>query len=450
MTEYFTNNNDTIVAIATASGRGSVGIVRVSGLKTLEIAQKLIKTNLKPRFATFTPFYDEFDDILDEGIAIYFQNPNSFTGEDVLELQGHGGNIVLNQVLKACIQAGARLAEPGEFTQRAFLNNKIDLIQAESIADLIDATSQRAVKSALRSLQGKFSHQINDLLQDLIRLRLYVEATLDFPEEEIDFLQASKADKKLYHLIDQIQTIKKTAQQGKILSEGLQVVLIGQPNVGKSSLLNQLAGDDIAIVTPIAGTTRDAVRESIQIEGIPIHIIDTAGLRETTDIVEKIGIERTWKAIENADLALLLIDVTRGEDDENQQILDKLPQNLPVLKIYNKIDLSEYNIDLNHSHTLAISAKQGLGVDILKQKILSIAGFQMGNEDIFIARQRHLDALSKTLDHLYLAQEQLQFEQIELFAEECRLAQNELNKITGEFTPDDLLGEIFSKFCIGK
>lgn len=448
-------NNDTIVAVATANGRGSVGIVRISGKAVRELAVKLLKKLPEPRYAWYTPFYGTDDTILDEGIALFFEGPNSFTGEDILELQGHGGSAVLQLIIAQCVAWGARPAEAGEFTQRAFLNGKLDLVQAESIADLIDATSVQAARSAIRSLQGVFSEKIHQVVDNIITLRVLIEATLDFPEEEIDFLQKARAEEQAITILEALQQVEQSAHQGKLLREGVHVVLIGQPNVGKSSLLNQLAGEEVAIVTPIAGTTRDAVREMIQIQGVPLHIIDTAGLRETSDIVEKIGIERTWQAIQQADVALLLIDVTRGENQDDQAILQQLPSHLPVVKLLNKIDLitPEQRTQFKEKQTetcYAISAKTGVGMEHVKYKLLELAGWQNNQESTFIARTRHLEAIRTAQDHLSQGLLQLQMHQFELFAEETRLAQQALSAITGEFTPDDLLGEIFSRFCIGK
>lgn len=449
------SKNDTIVAVATANGRGSVGIVRISGQAVRTLAVKLLKKLPEPRYAWYTPFYGADDTVLDEGIALFFEGPNSFTGEDVLELQGHGGSAVLQLIVAACVALGARPAEAGEFTQRAFLNGKLDLVQAESIADLIDATSMQAARSAVRSLQGVFSQKIHQVVENIITLRVLIEATLDFPEEEIDFLQKARAEEQTLSLLEALQHIEHNAHQGKLLREGVHVVLIGQPNVGKSSLLNQLAGEEVAIVTPIAGTTRDAVREMIQIQGVPLHIIDTAGLRETSDIVEKIGIERTWQAIQQADVALLLIDVTRGENHDDHAILQQLPPHLPVIKLLNKIDLitPEQRAQFKEKQTetcYAISAKTGLGMEIVKYKLLELAGWQNNQESTFIARTRHLEAIRTAHTHLAQGLMRLHTHHFELFAEETRLAQNALSTITGEFTSDDLLGEIFSRFCIGK
>ncbi|MDP1682328.1 MAG: tRNA uridine-5-carboxymethylaminomethyl(34) synthesis GTPase MnmE [Burkholderiales bacterium] len=443
------SNADTIAAIATAPGRGGIGVVRVSGPKALRIAQAIIGKQPPPRQATLANFLDTDTSVIDQGIALYFAAPHSFTGEDVLELQGHGGPAVMQRLLARCLEAGARIAEPGEFTRRAYLNDKLDLAQAESVADLIDASSTQAAKSAMRSLQGEFSREIHALVQGLIDLRMLVEATLDFPEEEIDFLEAAHAKQKLAAIREQLERVLKRAKQGALLREGLQVVLIGQPNVGKSSLLNRLAGEEVAIVTPVAGTTRDTVREEIQIEGIPLHIIDTAGLRETQDEVEKIGIARTWAAVEKAQLALVIIDAARGQAVEDEAILRKLPNGLPVLRVYNKIDLvGEPPHVARDGEAVYLSAKTGAGLEILHDRLLQLAGWQPAEEGVYLARERHLQALYAAKNSLEKADQNWQ--QLELLAEELKLAQNALDHITGEFCADDLLGEIFSRFCIGK
>lgn len=445
--------DSTIVAIATASGRGGVGVIRLSGSDLLSLAQILSggKTPT-PRLAMYTDFLDEQGDAIDNGLMLYFPAPKSFTGEDVIELQGHGGPIVLNMLLKRCLDLGARLAEAGEFTKRAFLNNKIDLAQAESVADLIDASSQSAARSAVRSLKGVFSARIDALVADLIQLRMLVEATLDFPEEDIDFLAAANAKEKLQTLSKNLHLVLESACQGAILRDGMQVVLIGAPNVGKSSLLNALAGDEVAIVTDIAGTTRDTVREEIILAGVPIHIIDTAGLRETEDVVERIGIERTQAAIEKADVALLLIDPKEGVNAATEKILKTLPASLKQLVIYNKIDLTAAQPEYVPRETLAdiikLSAKTGAGLGLLKQALLEQVGWQGESEGLFLARERHVQALKTAQAELNFAQDY--DEMPELLAEHLRLAQLALGQITGEFTADDLLGVIFSKFCIGK
>ncbi len=439
---------DTIAAIATAPGRGGVGVIRVSGRDIAAVCDGLIGRELKPRFAHFARFKAKDGAVLDEGLALFFPGPNSFTGEDVLEIQGHGGPVVLKMLLARCVELGARLAEPGEFSKRAFLNDKLDLAQAEAVADLIDAQSEAAARSALRSLSGAFSSEIRTLVDGLIHLRMLVEATLDFPEEDIDFLEAADAKGQLSGLRTQLEKVLATATQGRLLREGMHIVLIGQPNVGKSSLMNALAGDEVAIVTDIAGTTRDTVREQILLEGVPVHIIDTAGLRETDDVVEKIGIERTWSAIEKADLALLLLDSREGLTAHDQAIVARLPQGLKVLRVFNKIDLTGEVAGLLAEDEAHVSAREGTGLPVLRRKILEIAGWQGAHEAVFIARERHLEAIRRARGHLDGAASA--YFQIEIFAEELRLAQNALSEITGEFTPDDLLGVIFSRFCIGK
>ncbi|MBV8046894.1 MAG: tRNA uridine-5-carboxymethylaminomethyl(34) synthesis GTPase MnmE [Paludibacterium sp.] len=442
----------TICAVATAPGRGGVGVVRVSGRDLLPLAAAISggKTP-KPRYALYTDFVAADGGAIDNGLMLYFPAPHSFTGEDVIELQGHGGPVVLRMLLARCVELGARLAEPGEFSRRAFLNDKMDLAQAESVADLIDAASESAAKGALKSLKGAFSHEIHALVDGLITLRMLVEATLDFPEEDIDFLQAADATGKLAALRQQLDKVRATARQGAILREGMHVVLVGQPNVGKSSLMNALAGDEVAIVTDIAGTTRDTVREEILLDGVPVHIIDTAGLRDTDDVVEKIGIERTWQAVERADLALVLVDSTEGVDEGVEQILARLPDGLPLVFVFNKIDLAEMTPqqDTHNGHpAVYLSAKTQQGVDLLKARLLQMVGFSGASEGVFLARARHMDAITRASAHL--EQAATGWQQIEIFAEELRLAQNALSEITGEFSSDDLLGVIFSRFCIGK
>jgi len=445
---------DTIAAIATAPGRGGVGVIRISGSNLLPFALALTGTAPKPRYATLADFKAADGVTVDSGILLYFPDPHSFTGEDVHELQGHGGPVVMQMLLARCLDLGARLAEPGEFSRRAFLNGKMDLAQAEAVADLIDAATTSAARSAVRSLQGEFSKAIGELNDELINLRMLVEATLDFPEEDIDFLKAANAFGRLQTLQLKLTEIFDRAGQGKLLQSGLHIVLAGQPNVGKSSLLNRLAGDDLAIVTPIAGTTRDALRSTIQIEGIPLHIIDTAGLRETEDEVEKIGIARSWQEIERADVILLLVDARTGVGAADREILARLPERLKRITVYNKIDLAgaipERHIE-SDTTAISLSARSGEGLALLRQELLSIAGWHQA-EDVFIARERHLRALSDAQEHVLAAQTlaQSKFPALELFAEELRLAQQSLGQITGEFTADDLLGVIFSRFCIGK
>lgn len=441
---------DTIAAIATAPGRGGIGVIRVSGPELCGFSRQLCSQEPQPRQATLAGFRDAEGRLIDTGLLLYFPSPHSFTGEDVLELHGHGGTVVMQMLLSRCLDLGARLAEPGEFTRRAYLNGKLDLAQAEAVIDLIDAATTAAARSAVRSLQGEFSREINALLEQLTELRALVEATLDFPDEEIDFLQAADAFGRLERLQQRLANVFDRAQQGKLLQGGLNVVIVGQPNVGKSSLLNRLAGDDLAIVTPVAGTTRDIVRTTLQIEGIPLHIIDTAGLRETDDEVEKIGIARAWREIERADLVLLLVDARSGVGDAEQAILAQLPENLARVTVYNKIDLAE-RIAERHDEgcgvAIFLSAKQGEGVDLLRSELLRIAGWHPA-EDVFIARERHLRALAATAEHLVAARAQLSH--LELLAEELREAQTALGTITGQLSADDLLGEIFGRFCIGK
>jgi len=437
---------DLIAAIATASGRGGVGVIRISGPDIAPLARAVLGSVPAPRRATFSRFLDREGETLDEGIALHFVAPHSFTGEHVLELQGHGGPVVLNLILARCLELGARLAEPGEFSRRAFQNGKLDLAQAEAVADLIEAASAEAARSAVRSLSGAFSARITELVDAVIRLRMLVEATLDFPEEDVDFLEQADAFGRLDTISTRVAAVRSQAKQGALLREGLTVVLIGQPNVGKSSLLNQLAGYDAAIVTEVAGTTRDTVREAIQIRGVPLHIVDTAGLRETGDPVEKLGIARTWAAIGKADMALLLVDAAHGLGERETAILARLPDG-PRLTIHNKIDVTG-EAPRAEEGEVWLSARTGAGVDLLREKLLVAAGWQAAGEGAFMERARHLDALDRAAGHLAMARESTG--QLELFAEELRLAQSALSEITGEFTADDLLGEIFSTFCIGK
>lgn len=443
--------SETIAAIATAPGSGGIGIVRVSGEACKSIAEGVLDHCPPPRHAAYLDFKEADGSLIDRGIAIYYSAPHSYTGEDVLELQAHGGPALMQILLARCLALGARQAIPGEFTKRAYLNDKLDLAQAEAVIDVINASTEAAARSAVRSLSGEFSGRIQALLSKLVELRMYVEACLDFPEEEIDFISQGRVGEKLTVLQQELASVFKSAKQGNLLREGIQVVLIGQPNVGKSSLMNQLAGEDVAIVTSIAGTTRDVIRSSIQIQGVPLHIIDTAGLRETVDEVEKHGIARTWRALENADVALLLIDAAHGIGESEKSILERLPAFLPKIWIHNKIDLSaetpkkEVLEDETHIY---LSAKLGQGLSLLQEHLLSLAGWQPSGEGVFMARTRHLDALKQVEQNLSCAVELLG--QAELVAEELRLAQEALSQITGEFTPDDLLGEIFSKFCIGK
>jgi tRNA modification GTPase len=452
-----------IVAIATAPGRGAVGIVRVSGAAVRSVIAAVCGRDLKPREATYLPFLAADGRAIDQGIAIHFPGPHSFTGEDVLELQAHGGPVVLQLLLARCLEAGAksdlRVAEPGEFTERAFLNDKIDLAQAEAIADLIDASTEAAARSASRSLSGEFSREIHALRDALIHLRMLVEATLDFPEEEIDFLQKADAQGQLERLRETLARVMQRARQGALLREGIKVVIAGQPNAGKSSLLNALAGAELAIVTPIPGTTRDVVSQTIQIEGVPLHVIDTAGLRESEDHVEKIGIERAWGQIESADAVLFLHDLTRsahadyaaGDSVIAATLAEKLPASVPVIDVWNKVDLAA-PVPTLATCAIHLSAKTGAGLDALRKKLLEAAGWQAAPEGVYIARERHVQALRRVEEHLLQATVHLaaQAQALDLLAEELRLAQNALNEITGEFTSDDLLGVIFSSFCIGK
>ena len=442
---------DTIAAIATASGAGGIGVVRVSGPLSHDIAGQILGNCPAPRSASYLPFLDTNQQLIDRGIAIFYASPQSYTGEDVLELQAHGGTALLQILLARCLSLGARQALPGEFTRRAYLNDKIDLAQAEAVADVINASTEEAARSAMRSLSGEFSCAINQVLDKLINLRLFVEACLDFPEEEIDFISQGNVAKKLDAITADLKDVFAKAKQGSLLREGIQVVLIGQPNVGKSSLLNKLAGEDVAIVTAIAGTTRDINKSVIQINGVPLHIIDTAGLRETDDEVEKYGIARTFRALETAHIALLIVDAAKGITEKEKSILDRLPQEIAKIWVHNKIDVTQERASLseigNETH-IYLSAKTGLGLDILQTHLLKLAGYQTVGEDVYMARSRHLDALSKVALHLTSAANTIK--SAELMAEELRLAQLSLSSITGEFTPDDLLGEIFSKFCIGK
>ena len=446
------DKDSTIAAVATAPGRGGVGVVRVSGKNLLPMAQALCGKTPLPRVATYADFKDVNGEAIDNGLLLFFAAPASFTGEDVIELQGHGGPVVMEMLLNRCLELGARLAEPGEFTKRAFLNDKLDLAQAEGVADLIDASSRTAARLALRSLKGDFSRRIHGLVEDLITLRMLVEATLDFPEEDIDFLEAADARGKLEGLRRSVDEVLANARQGAILREGMNVVLVGAPNVGKSSLLNALAGDEVAIVTDIAGTTRDAVRERILIDGVPVHIVDTAGLRETDDVVERIGIERSRKAVSEADVALVLVDPLEGLNDKTRMILDTLPSDLKRIEIHSKSDLhtgAAVAFETGADTVIPLSAKTGAGLDVLRQTLLREVGWQGEGEGLFLARARHLNALQAAKGELELAA-LCGNGQIELLAEHLRLAQVACGEITGEFTADDLLGVIFSRFCIGK
>ncbi len=459
-------HQDTITAIATAPGRGGVGIIRVSGEKASQIAHAVLGFTPKPRYAHYGAFKGVDGSVLDEGIALFFPNPNSFTGEDVLELQGHGGPVVLDLLLKEVIAHGCRLARPGEFSERAFLNDKLDLAQAEAIADLIDSASEQAARCALRSMQGEFSKRVHELLDQLIHLRMYTEAAIDFPEEEIDFLSDGKVEAMLTDVEQALESVLKEANQGAILREGMNVVIAGRPNAGKSSLLNALAGQERAIVTDIAGTTRDVLKEHIHIDGMPLHIIDTAGLRDAPDEVERIGIQRAWDEISKADRVLLMIDSTTDETDPEkllhalyderglEQATDDLLASGRVTVIRNKADLSTETVGLDTSGsypTIALSAKQNIGVGTLREHLKDVMGYNAASEGGFLARRRHIDALNRAKDALAYGRQQLEgMGAGELLAEDLRMAQNALSEITGAFTADDLLGEIFGSFCIGK
>ncbi|MEO7159707.1 MAG: tRNA uridine-5-carboxymethylaminomethyl(34) synthesis GTPase MnmE [Polaromonas sp.] len=470
-----------IVAIATAPGRGAVGIIRVSGHHIAPVISAICARPLLPRQATYLPFRDAQGQVIDQGLAIFFPAPHSYTGEDVLELQAHGGPVVLQLLLARCLEAGAainpetgqaelaqlRVAQPGEFTERAFLNDKIDLAQAEAIADLIDASTETAARSAARSMSGEFSQAVNLLLEQLIHLRMLVEATLDFPEEDIDFLQQADAQGQLLRLQNTLTSVMQRATQGAILREGIKVVIAGQPNVGKSSLLNALAGAELAIVTPIAGTTRDKVSQLIQIEGVPLHVVDTAGLREGLDEVEKIGIQRAWTEIESADAVLFLHDLVRQDGLEKTQdaigyladdarlaseLALKLPRNTPIIDVWNKSDMASPEVLRQVSSGVLISAKTGAGLQTLRQQLLQLVGWQAAPEGVFMARERHVRALHSVQTQLTTAHDQLNARRpaLDLLAEDLRQAQLHLSAITGAFSADDLLGEIFSRFCIGK
>ena len=442
---------DTIAAIATAPGSGGIGVVRVSGPDCRRIAEAVLGVCPEARRAVYLPFHEADRQMIDRGIALYYQAPHSYTGEDVLELQGHGGPAVMQLLLKRCLDLGARQAAPGEFTQRAFLNDKLDLAQAEAVSDLISAATAEAARSAMRSLAGEFSQRIHGLRDRLINLRMYVEACLDFPEEDIDFISQGDVTGKLDLLVAELQGIFAGARQGNLLRDGIHVVLVGQPNVGKSSLLNQLAGEEVAIVTPVAGTTRDTIKSSVQIRGVPLHLIDTAGLRETDDEVEQEGISRTWRALETAHAAVLLIDEAHGIGVAEQAIVARLRSDLPRLWVHNKIDLAGIapaTRQMDGEQHLYLSAKTGVGVNLLQEALLEIVGWQPVSEGVCMARARHLVLLEQV--QASLARAQRLTGSAELLAEELRLAQESLNGITGEFSSDDLLGEIFGRFCIGK
>ena len=446
------NDDHIIAAIATAPGRGGIGVIRISGPRLDQFIAGIAGGALPPRRAAVRAFLDARREVIDEGIALYFPAPHSYTGEDVLELQAHGGPVVLQMLLKRCLELGARTAQPGEFTRRAYLNDKLDLAQAESVADLIDAATTEAARGALRSLRGAFSERINELARGLIELRTLVEASLDFPDEELEIIKRADGDGQLAALRDKLREVLSASRQGSLLREGVQVVIAGRPNVGKSSLLNRLAGEELAIVTEIPGTTRDAIRQSISLDGVPAHIIDTAGLRESSDPVERIGVTRSWSAIEGADLVVLLVDATQGETSADRDILERMPASLPRVRVMNKIDLLGRSPSLEREDSMTtvwLSAKTGAGLDLLKQAVLQTIGWQAGSgEGLFMARARHVQALQEA--ERYLEHASHQGGKLELFAEELRLAQEALGSITGEFSPDDLLGEIFGRFCIGK
>ena len=443
--------SECIAAIATAPGRGGIGVVRISGPNLSPLAAALGGREPQARIAQFARFRDGSGGLIDEGLLLYFPAPHSFTGEDVIELQGHGGPVVMQMLLARCLELGARLAEPGEFTRRAFLNGKLDLAQAESVADLIEASTAAAARSAVRSLTGSFSREVQGLCERLIDLRMLVEATLDFPDEDVDFLIEAKAFERIGVVAAELRAILDRARQGSLLRNGLHVVLVGQPNVGKSSLLNRLAGEERAIVTDIAGTTRDALRETIQIEGIPLHIIDTAGLRDTTDEVERIGIARTWQEIARADVVVRLVDVRAGLTDADAAIDARLPAGVERITVFNKVDLLGRQPERTEDAagiSLYLSAKADQGIGLLRDELLRVAGWHRHGEDVILARERHLIALREALARVEAALDARHA--LELMAEELRLAQEAVNEITGEFTPDDLLGVIFSRFCIGK
>jgi tRNA modification GTPase len=454
-------DTDTIAALATPPGRGGVGIIRISGPNTRAIAQQITESDLKPRYAHYGSFFETDSNgnkkPLDAGIALFFAGPNSFTGEDVLELQGHGGPVLLDCLLKEVLKLGARLARPGEFSERAYLNNKIDLTQAEAIADLIDSASEQAARNAMRSLQGEFSEKIRAVVDQVIQLRMYVEAAIDFPEEEIDFIGDGKVAADLQDIDQHLSEVFQQARQGALLQEGMTVVIAGKPNAGKSSLLNALSGREAAIVTEIEGTTRDVLREQIQIDGMPLHIIDTAGLRESPDLVEQEGIRRAWTEIEQADRILLVVDSSQSKETTPAKLwpdfADKLPSQHNITVIHNKCDQSGLTPSIQEGDPtlIRLSAKQGQGIELLREHLKQSMGFSGAGEGGFTARRRHLDALERAQQFLYAGQQQLhEFGAGELLAEDLKECQNALNEITGEFTPDDLLGQIFSSFCIGK
>ena len=444
-------NADVIAAVATPPGRGGISIVRVSGASLKEFSRAITGTLLVPRMATYTDFIAADGSVIDAGIALYFLGPGSYTGDDVLELQGHGGPMVMQMLLRRCLELGARLAGPGEFTQRAYLNDKLDLAQAESVADVIEAATESAARCALRSLKGEFSEAVSRLDDDLLALRTWVEATLDFPEEEVEDADHREIEARLVTLRQSVDLALSKSRQGSILRTGLNVVLAGQPNVGKSSLLNRLAGEEVAIVTPVPGTTRDALRQQIQVRGIPINVIDTAGLRESIDEVETIGMRRTWEAIGKADLLLLVVEADKGVAGADHAILSSLPTSLKRVTVFNKIDLGSAQPEIRDTAagmSVHVSARTGVGLEQLRDVLQHAAGWQASGEDVFMGRERHIVALASARDSLGKATELLH--RPELLAEELRAAHQSLGSITGEISADDLLGEIFSKFCIGK
>lgn len=445
------HDDDTIAATATAAGRGAVGVVRMSGPAVPGLMAEIIGRPLPPRVASVAAFRGQDGNAIDQGVALYFSAPASYTGEHVLELQGHGGPVVQRLLLQRCLALGARLAEPGEFTRRAFLNGKLDLAQAEAVADVIDASTNAAARGAMRSLSGVFSQRIHELVTALIDLRALVEGTLDFPEEEIDFLGAADAAGRLAHVRAGLDGVLRASREGSLLREGARVVLVGRPNVGKSSLLNRLAGDEVAIVTDIPGTTRDVIRQAIDLSGLPVYVIDTAGLRDSDDAVEQAGMARTWAAAESADVVLLVVDARVGVTAEDEAIARRLPSAIPRIAVYNKIDLIEaasLREGVDAGTAVRVSAKKGIGVESLRAALLDAVGWRGHEDDVFVARARHLAALETA--GLHLAAAAAAVSRLEVYAEELRLAQSALSRITGEFTADDLLGEIFSRFCVGK
>lgn len=444
---------DTIAAIATPPGKGGIGIIRVSGPQVPQITQTLFHKTLPPRHAELLPFKNAEGEVLDRGIALFFESPHSYTGEDVLELQGHGGPVVLNLLLQRILELGARRAGPGEFTERAFLNDKMDLAQAEAVIDLIESSSEQGVKAAARSLEGEFSKAVQQLLGNLIQIRMYIEAALDFPEEEIDFLSDKQLHENMKDLQEDIENVLATARQGRLLKEGLNVVILGRPNAGKSSLLNRLAGRDSAIVTEIAGTTRDVLREHIHIDGLPLHIIDTAGLRESGDLIEQEGVRRAWDEVGKADRVLLLVDKRQEFGAEEEKTLERIPAALPVDIIHNKLDLTgdrPFIKNGSRGALIGLSVKTGEGFQLLTDHLKQSVGFEQTAENQYTARRRHIEAMKRVKKHIEQAHQQLVEGAGELAAEEMRLGQEALSEITGKFSSDDLLGEIFSSFCIGK